>query len=55
MKHRTYGNIKPEDRLQELELIAFCEVGGETISEILEEIDPKLAEEYQKEMEDDEE
>jgi len=52
MKHDTYGSFKPEDRLEELELIAFYNISGETIKEILEDIDPKLAEEYDRLMDD---
>ncbi len=48
----TYANIKPEDRIQELELIAFARTTGEEIGELLEDHDEehgtKLEDEYNK-------
>lgn len=48
MKHKTYCNIKPKNRIQELELIAFHQMTGEDIIETLRVIDEKLADEYEK-------
>ena len=46
-KHRTYFDIVPESRLQELELIAFASMTGESVIDELEEIDMKIANEYE--------
>ena len=48
MKHRTYDNIKPRNRIHKLELIAFAEMTGEDVENTLESIDPKLRKEYSK-------
>ncbi len=52
-KYNTYGNFKPRDRLQELELMAFIHVSSEDIENILRANHSSLiAEEYLKLMED---
>ena len=43
-----YGNHTPEDRLEELELIALANTSGEEIENILHSVNPKLAKEYRK-------
>ena len=48
MKHRTYDDIKPRNRINELELIAFAKMTGEDVENTLESIDPKLKVEYSK-------
>ena len=45
-KYTLYGDIKPKDRIQELELIAFHEMTGDEVINTLRLIDEKLAEEY---------
>jgi hypothetical protein len=42
----TYANIKPRDRVQELELFAFHKMTGEDVTDTLRSIDEKLADEY---------
>ena len=49
-QYETYGNFKPENRLQELELIAFARIDAESIENELSYIDDGLAKEYVKLM-----
>lgn len=45
---KTYCNIFPEDRLQELELHAFSLMSGEDVETTLEATNEELSEEYHK-------